>query len=267
MLIDAVSDVDALIVRSDICDKTVLDAAKKLKIVVRAGAGYDNIDIEAASERGIVVMNTPGQNSNGVAELTFGLLIYSFRSGFQGKSGYELKGRSLGILGFGEVGKNIARIAKGFGMKVSAFSRSLTMSKAEYFNVKQAEDVEKMFRTSQIISLNLPLTDETREMVGYELLSLMPEGATLINTCRKEVIKEDDLIKILAEREDFRFLSDVAPENRKQLEEKFPSRVFITGRKMGAQTYEANYNVAVAAAKQVVLFIKEGNTTYQVNKI
>jgi D-3-phosphoglycerate dehydrogenase len=266
-LIEAVSDADALIVRSDLCDKYVLDAAPVLKIVVRAGAGYDNIDIKAASERGIVVMNTPGQNSNAVAELTFGLLIYSLRSGFTGKAGFELKGKSIGIMGFGEVGKNIARIAEGFKMKVNAFSRSLTMVKAEYFKVKQAESVEKLFNSSEIISLNLPLTEQTSGLIGYELLSTMPKGATLVNTCRKEVIREDDLLKVMEEREDFRFLSDIAPSNREQLEDLFPSRVFITGKKMGAQTYEANYNAGSAAAKQIVLFLTEGNTTYQVNKI
>jgi len=266
VLLKAVSDADAMIVRSDIVDKDVIDAAKNLKIVVRAGAGYDNIDLKSATEKGIVVMNTPGQNANAVAELAFGMMIYLNRKYFDGSTGKELRGKKLGIHAFGFVGRYIAKIAKGFGMEVYAYDPFINEQVFNEEGVVQIKDVKDLYKTCQYISLNLPANENTKKSINYELLSLMPEGATLVNTARKEIINEDDLLKIFRERSDFRYISDVAPDCKEIIEKEFPGRYYFTPKKMGAQTEEANNNAGLAAARQIVNFFKNGDTTYQVNK-
>ena len=265
-LLEKVKDVDALIIRSDKITKEVIDAANNLKIIVRAGAGYDNVDLDAASAKGIVVMNTPGQNSNAVAELALGLMVYTARGFFNGKPGTELKGKTLGIHAYGNVGKLVANIAKGFGMKVSAFDPFIPKEKIEADNVKVYDSVEELYANNQYISLHIPANDKTKKSINYELLSKMPEGATLVNTARKEVINEEDLVQLLRERNDFKYVSDIAPDNGELLLEKYNERCYFTPKKMGAQTAEANINAGVAAANQIVNFIENGDTTFQVNK-
>jgi len=265
-LLKAVIDVDALIVRSDIIDKEVIDSAKNLKIVVRAGAGYDNIDLKAASEKGIVVMNTPGQNANAVAELAFGMMIYLNRKFFDGSTGTELRGKTLGIHAFGYVGRYMAKIAKGFGMEVYAFDPFIDEKIFNNEGVSQIKDVKELYKKCQYISLNLPANETTKKSINYELMSLMPKGATIINTARKEIINEDDLLKMFRERSDFRYISDVAPDCKDIIEKEFPGRFYFTVKKQGAQTEEANNNAGLAAARQIVNFFKNGDTTYQVNK-
>jgi D-3-phosphoglycerate dehydrogenase len=261
----AVKDVDGLIVRSDIVDKDVLENAKNLKIVIRAGAGYDNIDLNEATKRNVVVMNTPGQNSNAVAELVFGLLITLIRKKYTGKSGIELRGKTLGIHAYGNVGKYVNLIAKGFGLQTYAFDPFVEDSKMIEDGINPIHEVEDLYKTCQIVSLHLPKTKETVKSINYNLFKLMPENAVLINTARSEIINEDDLLKIMEERKDFYYGSDVEPEKKAIFIEKFSDRVLFTEKKMGAQTEEANINAGIAAAKQMVDFFEKGITKFKVN--
>lgn len=265
-LMEAIKDVDGVIVRSDILDAEVLDAAKNLKIAVRAGAGYDNIDLTAATAKNICVMNTPGQNSNAVAELVFGMAVMMARHMYDGTSGTELKGKKLGIHAFGQVGRNVARIAKGFGMEVLAFDPYCPVEVMETAGVVRVDRIEDLYSTCQYISLHIPATEETRKSINNTLLSLMPKGATLINTARKEVIDEEQLLKLMEERADFHYISDIAPSNAAAFAEKLAGRYFFTPKKMGAQTAEANINAGIAAAKQSVGYLKDGIDKYRVNK-
>lgn len=265
-LLDAVADADALIIRSDKIDNEVFDAAKQLKIVVRAGAGYDNVDLAAATAHKVVVMNTPGQNSNAVAELVLGLLVYAVRNFYNGKTGTELKGKKLGILAFGNVGRNVARIAKGFEMDVYAFDAFCPASAIEAAEVTPVASRDELFEKCDIVSLHIPATDETRNSINYDVVTKLPKNGILINTARKEVIDEEGLIKVLAEREDLKYIADIAPERAAEFAEKFPGRYFATPKKMGAQTKEANINAGIAAACQIVGFLKDGITKFQVNK-
>ena len=251
-LLEAVKDADALIIRSDKVDNEVLDAAKQLKIVVRAGAGYDNVDLAAATAHQVVVMNTPGQNSNAVAELVFGLLVFAVRNFYNGTSGIELKGKKLGILAYGNVGRNVARIAKGFGMEVCAYDAFCPASVIEADGVKAVASTADLFKECQIVSLHIPATPETKGSINHALMSSMPKNAILVNTARKEVMDEASLAQILAERPDFKYLTDVMPAIHPELAEKFGARYFSTPKKMGAQTAEANINAGIAAAKQIV---------------
>lgn len=265
-LLAAVADADAMIVRSDKIDNVVFDAAKQLKIVVRAGAGYDNIDLAAATAHKVVVMNTPGQNSNAVAELVMGLLVYAVRNFYNGKSGSELKGKILGLLAFGNVGRNVARIAKGFGMKVQAYDAFCPAEAIEAADVKSVPSTEDLFKTSDIVSLHIPATSETVKSINASLVSSMKKDGILINTARKEVIDEQQLIATLTEREDLKYISDIKPDADVEFAEKFPGRYFATPKKMGAQTAEANVNAGIAGANQIVGFLKDGITKFQVNK-
>ena len=265
-LLDAVADADALIIRSDKIDNEVFDAAKQLKIVVRAGAGYDNVDLAAATAQKVVGMNTPGQNSNAVAELVLGLLVYAVRNFYNGKTGTELKGKKLGILAFGNVGRNVARIAQGFGMDVYAFDAFCPASAIEAAEVTPVASRDELFEKCDIVSLHIPATDETRNSINYDVVTKLPKNGILINTARKEVIDEEGLIKALAEREDLKYIADIAPERAAEFAEKFPGRYFATPKKMGAQTKEANINAGIAAACQIVGFLKDGITKFQVNK-
>ena len=264
-LVKAVADVDALIVRSDKATKEVIEAGKNLKIIVRAGAGYDNVDLAAATAKGIVVMNTPGQNSNAVAELALGMMVFMARVNFAG-SGTELKGKKLGIHAYGNVGRLVAQIAKGFGMDVYAFDPFQTKENIEKDGVKVLSTIEELYSTCQYISLHIPANEKTKNSINFELLSKMPKGATLVNTARKEVICEDSLKKIMTEREDFKYVSDIAPACHAELAEKFGARYFATPKKIGAETSEANINAGLAAANQIVKFLKTGDKTFQVNK-
>jgi D-3-phosphoglycerate dehydrogenase len=265
-LISAVSDADGLIVRSDQVTASVLDAATRLKIVVRAGAGYDNIDIEACTDHKVIAMNTPGQNSNAVAELVFALMLYQVRGGFNGKSGTELRGKSLGIHAFGNVGKIVAEIAKGFSMYVYAYDPFLSETEIRKYGIKVLKRAEEMYRICHFITLHLPANNATKKSISYELLSKMPSPATIINTARKEIIDEDGLLKIFAERPDMVYLSDVAPDCREVFAEKYKGRHVFTAKKMGAQTEEANINAGVAAARQIVEYFTTGNETFRINK-
>lgn len=265
-LLEAVADADALIVRSDKIDNDVFEAAKKLKIVVRAGAGYDNIDLSAATAHGVVVMNTPGQNSNAVAELVFGLLVYAARNFFNGKTGTELKGKKLGILAFGNVGRNVARIAKGFGMDVYSYDAYCPANVIESTGAKAVSSAKELFESCDIVSLHIPATPETRRSINYDLAGRLRKGGIIVNTARKEVIDEDGLIRLLSEREDLRYISDIAPDKAAEFAEKFPGRYFATPKKMGAQTAEANINAGIAAACQIAGFLRDGVTKFQVNK-
>ncbi len=265
VFINNVSDVDAIIIRSDIVDKEVIDAAKNLKIVVRAGAGYDNVDLKAASDRGIVVMNTPGQNANAVAELAIGMMIYLNRNTFNGTAGIELREKTMGIHAYGNVGKLIGNIARGIGMKVHAYDPYIEKAVIEKDGVICEEDIKNLYRKCQYVVVTLPANDETSESINYDLMSLMPKGATLVNPARKEIISENSLVRMFNEREDFRYISDVTPDCKDEISGKFESRYFFTPKKMGAQTAEANINAGLAAARQIVKFIKEGDKTFQVN--
>lgn len=264
-LLKAVEDVDALIVRSDKVTKEVVDAAKNLKIVVRAGAGYDNLDLEACTANNVVAMNTPGQNSNAVAELALGMMVMIARGNYNGKAGTELKGKKVGIHAYGNVGQLVAKIAKGFGMEVFAFDPFVDAEKVKKDGVTQVNSVEELYSTCQYISLHIPSNEKTKRSIGFDLLNKMPKGATLVNTARKEVINEEELLKIFAEREDFRYVSDIAPDCKDEIAEKFEGRFFFTPKKMGAQTAEANINAGEAAANQIVDFIENGNTKFKVN--
>jgi len=262
----AVADVDAMIVRSDLVTAAVLDAAKKLKIVVRAGAGYDNLDLAACTAHKVVAMNTPGQNSNAVAELAFEMMLFQARGGFAGKSGTELRGKKLGIHAFGNVGKYVAEIAKGFGMEVFAFDPFVSADAMKAVGVTPCSTVEDLYSKCQYISLHIPANDKTKKSIGSDLLNKMPKGAVLVNTARKEVIDEAGLLKVMEERSDFKYLSDVTPDCAATFEEKYAGRFIFTAKKMGAQTSEANINAGVAAAKQIVDYLKNGNEQFKVNK-
>ncbi len=265
-LIKAVADVDALIIRSDKADQAVIEAGKNLKIVVRAGAGYDNIDLAAATSKGVVAMNTPGQNSNAVAELAMGLMVYHARNFFNGKSGSELMGKNLGIHAYGFVGKNVSRIAKGFGMSIYAYDPFVSKADIEKDGVIALDTVAELYGKCQYISLHIPANNHTRQSINFDLLSAMPVPACLVNTARAEVIHETDLLKMFQERKDFAYLTDVEPTNKADIEANFRTRYFSTPKKMGAQTEEANINAGIAAARQIVNFIKNGDKTFQVNK-
>lgn len=265
-LLAAVKDVNAMIVRSDKITKDVLDAAPELKIVVRAGAGYDSIDTAYAKEKGIVVENTPGQNSNAVAELVFGLLVYAKRKFFSGKAGSELKGKKIGILAFGNVGRNVGRIAKGFDMDVYAYDAFIPAEKIEALGVHAAKSQEDLFEKCDIVSLHIPATPETKQSINYALVSKMEKGAILINTARKEIINEPELIKLMEERPDLTYITDIKPDADEEFKTKFEGRYFATPKKMGAQTAEANINAGIAAAHQIAAFFATGDTKFQVNK-
>ncbi len=262
----AVADADALIVRSDKVTKEVIAAAPKLKIVVRAGAGYDNLDLAACTERGIVAMNTPGQNSNAVAELAIGMMIYISRNQFTPGTGSELKGKTLGIQAYGNVGRLVAAHAKSFGMKIMAFDPFVPTDRIQADGVEVAASLEDLYAKSDFVSLHIPATNETKGSIGYALLSKMPKGGCLVNTARKEVINEPELVKVLEERQDLKYITDIAAGNQAELNEKFGKRVFATPKKMGAETAEANINAGVAAANQICDFFATGNRKFQVNK-
>ena len=262
-LLDAVKDADAMIIRSDKVDAEVLDAAKQLKIVVRAGAGYDNIDLEAATAHKVVAENTPGQNSNAVAELVFGLLVFAVRNFYNGKAGTELKGKKLGILAFGNVGRNVARIAAGFGMDVYAYDAFCPKEAIEAAGVKAGDCQDALFETCDVVSLHIPATAETKQSINAALVGKMKKGAILINTARKEVINEPELLKLMAERTDIKYNTDIKPDAEFA---QFEGRYFSTPKKMGAQTAEANTNAGIAAAKQINAFFTDGCTKFQVNK-
>ena len=265
-LLDAVADADALIIRSDVVDAEVLDAAKQLKIVVRAGAGYDNIDLAAASHHGVVAMNTPGQNSNAVAELALGMMVYAVRNFYNGTSGSELKGKKLGIHAFGNVGRNVARIAQGFGMEVYAYDAFCPDEAMTAAGVTPLHSAEELYSTCHIVSLHIPATPETKQSINHDLVNRMPKGGILVNTARKEVIHEDELIQLMQERADLKYITDIMPAADMKFRTLFEGRYFATPKKMGAQTAEANINAGIAAAKQIVDFIENGNTRFQVNK-
>ena len=264
-LLDAVKDVDAMIIRSDKADAEVLAAARQLKIVVRAGAGFDNIDLEAATAHHVVAENTPGQNSNAVAELVFGLLVFAVRNFFNGKSGSELKGKKLGILAFGNVGRNVARIAEGFGMEVYAYDAYCPAEVIEAAGVHAVQNQDALFELCDVVSLHIPATNETRQSINYQLVNKMHKGGILVNTARKEVINEPELLKLMTERDDLKFVTDIMPDAHADFL-KFEGRYFSTPKKMGAQTAEANINAGIAAARQINAFFKDGDTRFQVNK-
>jgi D-3-phosphoglycerate dehydrogenase / 2-oxoglutarate reductase len=261
----AVADAEALIIRSDIVDEAVLNAAPKLKIVVRAGAGYDNVDLKAATAHDVVVMNTPGQNSNAVAELAIGMMVFMARGKFNGKSGTELAGKKLVLFGFGYIARIVAKMAKGFGMDVYAYDPYLTNEIMSKDGVTPLASVEDIFKTGDYVSLHIPANSETKKSINWDLLSLLPAGATLVNTARKEVIDEDALLKAFAEKKGFKYVSDVAPGNLDAINEQYADRIYCTPKKMGAQTAEANNNAGIAAAKQIIAFFEKGDKTYKVN--
>jgi D-3-phosphoglycerate dehydrogenase len=265
-LLNAVADVDALIIRSDNVDAEVLDAAKNLKIVVRAGAGYDNIDLAAATAHNVVAMNTPGQNSNAVAELALGMMVMAARNLYNGTSGTELMGKKLGIHAYGNVGRNVARIAKGFGMDIYAYDAYCPDEVMIAEGVTPLHSAEELYATCDVVSLHIPATSETKGSINYALLTHMPKGGLLVNTARKEVINEDELIRFMQERTDFRYVTDIMPAADQKMQELFAERYFATPKKMGAQTAEANINAGIAAAKQIVDFFENGVTKFQVNK-
>lgn len=264
-LLDAVKDVDAMIIRSDKVDAEVLDAAKQLKVVVRAGAGFDNIDLAAATAHNVVAENTPGQNANAVAELVFGMMVYAVRNLFNGKAGTELMGKKLGILAFGNVGRNVARIAKGFGMDVYAYDAFCPANVIEEAGVHAVANQDALFETCDVVSLHIPATPETKQSINYALVNKMKKGGVLVNTARKEVINEAELVKLMSEREDLKFVTDIMPDAHEDFA-KFEGRYFATPKKMGAQTAEANINAGIAAAQQINAYFATGDTRFQVNK-
>jgi len=265
-LYKAVADADAMIVRSDKVTKEVVENAAKLKIVVRAGAGYDNLDLAACSEKSIVAMNTPGQNSNAVAELAIGMMIYVSRNCFTPGTGSELKGKKVGIHAYGNVGKLVAKLAKGFDMEVYAFDPFVPAEVMQKEGVKVCSSIEELYSTCDFVSLHIPATAQTKKSIGYDLLSKMPKGACLVNTARKEVINEEEIVRVLSERADLKYVTDIAADNQAELNEKFTNRVFASPKKMGAETAEANINAGLAAANQIVKFFATGDTTFQLNK-
>lgn len=264
-LIGAVSDTEALIVRSDKVTPEVINAAKNLKVVVRAGAGYDNVNLDAATSNDVVVMNTPGQNSNAVAELAMGMMVYHARNQFNGTSGTELTGKKLGIHAYGNVGKLVAGIAKGFGMELFAFDPFIPEEEITIDGVKVCNSAEEMYSLCDYISLHIPANEHTKQSINYALLSKMKNNATLVNTARKEVINEDDMIRIFNEKNNFKYASDIAPDNSVALKDSFSNRCFFTPKKMGAQTAEANINAGIAAARQIIAFLDNGDETFKVN--
>ena len=264
-LFEAVKDADALIVRSDKVTPEVLDAAEKLKIVVRAGAGYDSIDTEYAKQKGVVVENTPGQNANAVAELVFGLLVYAVRSFYNGKAGSELMGKKLGLLAFGNVGRNVARIAKGFGMDIYAYDAYCPAQVIEQAGVHAVKSQDELFKTCDVVSLHIPATPETKQSINAAVVGQMHKGGILVNTARKEVINEPELIQLMKERTDLKFVTDIKPDADEEFKA-FEGRYFSTPKKMGAQTAEANINAGIAAARQINAFFLNGDTKFQVNK-
>ena len=264
-LLNAVADAEAIIIRSDVVDAEVLDAAKKLRIVVRAGAGFDNIDLAAATAHNVVAMNTPGQNSNAVAELALGLMVFAVRNFYNGTSGTELKGKKLGIHAFGNVGRNVARVAQGFGMEVYAYDAYCPDEAMTAAKVTPVHSANELYQTCDVVSLHIPATAETKNSINYALLNQMPKGAILVNTARKEVINEAELIKLMQDRPDFKYVTDIMPAADADFRQ-FEGRYFATPKKMGAQTAEANINAGIAAANQIVDFIENGNTRFQVNK-
>ena len=266
-LLEAVAAADALIIRSDVVDAEVLDAAKQLKIVVRAGAGYDNVDLAAATAHGVCVMNTPGQNSNAVAELAFGLMVMAVRNLYNGTSGTELKGKKLGIHAYGNVGRNVARIAKGFGMDIlayDAFPAAVEAMKQD--GITPVDSAEELYAQCNVVSLHIPATAETKGSIGHDLVGRMPKGGVLINTARKEVIDEEGMLKLLGERTDLKYMTDIMPVRHAEFQEVAAGRYFSTPKKMGAQTAEANINAGIAAARQIVGFLKDGCERFRVNK-
>ena len=265
-LLDAVKDANAIIIRSDIIDKEVFDAAPNLKIVVRAGAGYDNVDLEAATAHGVCVMNTPGQNSNAVSELVFGMLIMAVRNFYDGKSGTELKGKKLGIHAYGNVGRNVARIAKGIGMDIYAYDAYCPKEVMEADGIKALDSAEELYATCDIVSLHIPATPETKNSINYALVNRLPKNGILVNTARKEVINEAELIRLMDERADLKYITDIMPVANEIFAAKFPGRYFSTPKKMGAQTAEANINAGIAAARQIVGFLRDGCEKFRVNK-
>ncbi len=264
-LIQAVKDADAVIIRSDIIDEAVISAMEKTKIIVRAGAGYDNVDLAAASAKNIVVMNTPGQNSNAVAELVVGMMVFLARNQYNGTSGTELRNKTLGLHAYGNVGKYVAQIARGFGMELYAYDPFIDQKLIEDDGIMALDSLEELYSKCQYVSLHIPANEQTKQSINYSLLSLMPKNATLVNAARKEVIHEDDLIKIFAARDDFKYISDIAPDCKEEIINKYPGRFFFTPKKMGAQTAEANINAGIASAKQIVNYLEKGDNTYQVN--
>ena len=260
------ADVDAMIIRSDKINGDIMDAAPDLKIIVRAGAGYDNVDLEAATSRGICVMNTPGQNSNAVAELAFGMMVMAVRNFYNGTSGWELKGKKLGIHAYGNVGRNVARIAKGFGMEIYAFDAYCPKELIEADGVIPVDSVEALYETCNVVSIHIPATPGTRMSINYNLLNRMPKNGLIVNTARKEVINEIELVKVMEDRADLKYVTDIMPDDHSELAEKFAGRYFTTPKKMGAQTAEANINAGIAAANQIVGFFKEGCEKFRVNK-
>lgn len=264
-LYTALADADGLIVRSDIIDAEAISKAPKLKIIVRAGAGYDNIDLQAATAAGIIVENTPGQNSNAVAELVFGMAVSAARNGFNGTSGFELRGKRLGLQAFGQVGRNVARIAMGFGMEVSALDPYCPDEVIMEAGVHPVHDLKDLYRENRFVSIHIPATPQTTGSIGYELITLMPKGGVLLNTARKEVIDEEGLKRALADRPDLKYYADVKPGNAQELEGLFAGRVFFTPKKTGAQTSEANINAGIAAARQCVAYFHDGTDRFRVN--
>jgi D-3-phosphoglycerate dehydrogenase len=264
-LLEAVADADAMIVRSDKITPDVIEAAKNLKIVVRAGAGFDNVNLDAANANNVCVMNTPGQNSNAVAELALGMMVFQARNQFTGGSGSELKGKKLGIHAYGNVGRLVANIAKGFGMEIYAFDPYVSKESMEAEGVVVCDTAEQLYSACDYISLHIPANAQTKKSINYELLSNMKDGSVIVNTARKEVIDEEGLVKLMEEKPKFQYLSDIAPDNKDILKEKFEGRVFFTPKKMGAQTAEANINAGIAAAKQIIGYINNGDTTFKVN--
>ena len=265
-LLKSVETADGMIIRSDQASAEVIEAAGNLRIIVRAGAGYDNIDLDACTAKKVVAMNTPGQNSNAVAELAFAMMLYNIRNGFNGTSGSELRGKTIGIHAYGNVGKYVATIAKGFGMIVHAFDPFVKKEDIENDGVIAADSVEELYKKCQYISLHIPANEKTKKSIDYKLLSSMPKGATLVNTARKEVICEDSLLKVFEERTDFNYLSDLVPDCKDIVKEKFAGRYIFPAKKMGAQTSEANINAGIAAAEQIVAFFEKGDNTFQVNR-
>ena len=265
-LLDAVKDANAIIIRSDIIDKEVFDAAPNLKIVVRAGAGYDNVDLEAATAHGVCVMNTPGQNSNAVAELVFGMLIMAVRNFYDGKSGTELKGKKLGIHAYGNVGRNVARIAKGIGMDIYAYDAYCPKEVMEADGIKALDSAEELYATCDIVSLHIPATPETKNSINYALVNRLPKTRIPVNTARKEATNHAELIQLMDERADLKYITDIMPVANEIFAAKFPGRYFSTPKKMGAQTAEANINAGIAAARQIVGFLRDGCEKFRVNK-
>jgi D-3-phosphoglycerate dehydrogenase len=265
-LMEAVREVKALIVRSDMVDRQLLEAAPELKIVVRAGAGFDNLDLATCTEKGVVAMNTPGQNSNAVAELAMGMMIFMARGQFKGGAGSELKGKTIGVYGCGNIGRRVAKISQAFGMKAVALDPCVTKVSMEPYEVMVVKNVEELFATSNYLSLHIPLNEKTRQSVNFNMMNKMPKGATLVNTARKEVIDEQGLIQMFEQRPDFKYVSDIAPSCHEELVARFDLRYYSTPKKQGAETVEANFNAGVAAAEQIVAFFKENDQTYRVNR-